>query len=342
MEDRREKDGPEELVRFVPTTGSVIGGRHREKAARITEAMSDLQLGVDGLTSRLAAPTDGALFVEALQTFARTCSVFLRKTVLGDRSRRDTRLLDDRVLASLDLVFPPLRKIPAEDRRVMEVRLSLAGGFMEVTKKDEETGCPEASQRLPMASKTVAFLIEWPLLGATDWIEAPSEEEPWPASPEQLFDTEARPGLGCDEWLGQQVVLFDRTGISLKEIIRTVANYEGAHSISVGRLAQVEGDKRPRAARRPEPHLLSAISVFGVPYVHLIVIESALFLYSRLVDERSIERPNGKIYIPTPGFACAPGEAASSSPDWLRFEGGMMLSFSTVPTVIRHRLRAPN
>lgn len=342
MEDRREKDGQDELVRFVPTTGSVIGGRHREKTARITEAMSDLQLGVEGLASRLAAPADGALFVEALQTFARTCSVFLRKTVLGDRGERETRLLDDRVLASLDLVFPPLRKISSEDRRVMEVRFSHAGGFMEVTKLNEETLSPEANQRLPMAPQGVALSIEWPLPGAADWVGAPSKEAPWPVNPEQLFDTEARPGLGCDEWLGQQVVLFDRTGISLKEIIRTVANFEGAHSISVGRLAQVEGDRGPRAARRPEPHLLSAISVFGVPYVHLIVIESALFLYSRLVDERSIERPNGEIYIPTPGFACTPDEAASSSPDWLRFEGGMMLSFSTVPTVIRHRLRAPN
>ena len=78
--------------------------------------------------------------------------------------------------------------------------------------------------------------------------------------------------MNCDDWLGQQVVLFDGKGISLKEIIRTVVNYEGAHSIDVGRLATVEGEQPSKAATNPAPHILNAVTMFGITYAHLIVI----------------------------------------------------------------------
>ena len=39
--------------------------------------------------------------------------------------------------------------------------------------------------------------------------------------PEGLFDLDAEPTLGCDDWLGQQVVIFDGSGVSLKEVMRT-------------------------------------------------------------------------------------------------------------------------
>ena len=61
--------------------------------------------------------------------------------------------------------------------------------------------------------------IEWPLPGAADWTEVPSEEATWLVSADQLFQTSASSGLSCDEWLAQQVVLFDGKGISLKEMI---------------------------------------------------------------------------------------------------------------------------
>ena len=56
-----------------------------------------------------------------------------------------------------------------------------------------------------------------------------------------------------DDWLGQRVVMFDGKGISLKEMIRTVTNFEGAHSIDVGRLAAVEGEQAFRATMKPNP-----------------------------------------------------------------------------------------
>ena len=118
-------------MKFVPAKGSVIGGIPKEKTARITDAMADLQLGIDGLRSQLPAVKEGKRWASAMGSFARTCSVFLRKTVLGDRDRRETRLLDDRVLGSIGLWFDRLRKIPRDRRRMIEVGIGLAGGLLQ-------------------------------------------------------------------------------------------------------------------------------------------------------------------------------------------------------------------
>ena len=69
-------------------------------------------------------------------------------------------------------------------------------------------------------------------------------------------------------------------------------------------------------------------------------IECALYLYEKLLDESSIERPSGDIYSVTPGVACSPEQAESPRPDWVRFEGGMMVSFSGVPRVVSHKIKA--
>ena len=275
-------------VRFVSAKGSVIGGIPKEKTARITDAMADLQLGIDGLRGRLIDVGAGDQWAHTLGSFARTCSVFLRKLVLGDRDRRETRLLDDHVLGSIGLRFDRLRKIPRDGRREIEIGFSLTGGFMQVTRLDEHTREPLETYRFRAAAQGVKLSIEWPLLGAADWTGVPSEEAPWLVSAEQLFQTSAGPGLSGDEWLGQQVVLFDGKGISLKEMIRTVVNFEGAHSIDVGRLAVVEGETSG-AATNPAPHILNAVTVCGIRYVHLVVLECALYLYKQLLGVSSVQ-----------------------------------------------------
>ena len=143
-------------VRFVPTSGSTIGGIWKEKTARITDAMADLQLGMDGLRSRWSGargdrgtpPSGGNQRAHALGSFARTCSLFLRKTVLGDRGARETRLLDDRVLAATGLRFDRLRRIRRDSRRVIEAGFGLAGGVMELTRLDDHTREPQETYRL--------------------------------------------------------------------------------------------------------------------------------------------------------------------------------------------------
>ena len=342
----------------MPAKGSVIGGIMKDKMARITDAMIDLQLSIDGLRSQLSGihrghdvvehppdyqlECDGNLLSQAMGAFARICSVFLRKTVLGDQGRRETRLLDDHVLGSIGLRFDPLRRIPRDRRRNIEVGLDLAGAHLEVTRLDDQTREPQATNRFRAGPQEVKLSIEWPLPGAADWMGVPSQESPWLISSDQLFQTSAGAGLSCDEWLGQQVVIFDGKGISLKEMIRIVVNFEGAHSINVGRLATVEGEEPSKAAKNPAPHILNAVSVCGIRYAHLIVIECALYLYEKMLENKSIMRPSGDIYQITLGVACSPEQAESSRPDWVEFQGEMMISFSGAPQVISHKIRAVN
>ena len=349
MDGSQTEDAEERGIRFVPAKGSLVGGMGKEKTARITDAMADLQLGIDGLRSRLSdlgngarwtQMGDGDQFTHALSSFARTCSVFLRKTVLGDYGRRETRVLDDRVLESIAFGFDRLRKIPKERRREIEVGLALKGGFLRATRLDDQTREPQETYLLRAGPQELNISIEWPLPGAADWTGVPSEETPWPVSADQLFQTNSASGLDCDEWLGQQVVLFDGKGISLKKMIQTVVNFEGAHSINDGRLASVEGETASSAAKDPAPHILHAVTFCGIRYAHLIVIESALYLYEKLLEVSAIERPSGDIYLVTPGVTCSPEEASSSRPDWVQFRGSMMISFAGKASSIRHKIRA--
>ena len=70
------------------------------------------------------------------------------------------------------------------------------------------------------------------------------------------------------------------------------------------------------------------------------MIECALYLYRKLLKEDSIERPAGEIYMLTPGVACSPDQAESPRPDWVKYQGGMMISFSDASRVIRHEIKA--
>ena len=324
-------------VTFVPSTGSLIGGQHKDKKERITEVLSDLQLAIGGLGTQATGQQERHDLPQVLGALARLCSVFLRKLVLGDHGVKTTRLLDDVVMESLELRFQPLRKIPRKNRRTIKTGFSVGGGFMQLTKVDEPGPAP--TSRFPVAPHDLEFVIEWPLPGTADWTVAPSEKEPWLLCADQLFDTVSKRTLSCDEWLGQQVVVFDDTGISLKDIIRTVVTYEGAHAINVARLSEVDGHKPFKPAKEPALHILNNITLFGIRFAHVIVIESALYLYERLLDESSIQRPAGDIYRVKPGFSCPAEQACSSRPDWLRFNGTMMMAFSSEPKLTRYTIR---
>ena len=339
MDDGQRKNPEKRGVTLLPVKGSLIGGIPKLKTARITEAMTDLQLAMDGLRSQPPGD-DGDRWVRTLGAFARTCSVFLRKTVLGDFGRRESRLLDDHVLNSTGLTFDPLRTIPREGRRWVEVGHGLLGAELEVTKLNEETLEADETYRFWAGPQAVELSIEWPLPGAADWTGVPTEESLWPVGPDQLFETGGGRCLSCDEWLGQQVVLFDGKGISLKEMIRTVVNFEGAHSIDDARLATVAGEQPSKAAKNPGPHILNAVTLFGIRYANLIVIECAVYLYEKLLKETSIERPRGDLYKVKPGVKCRREQAESSRPDWIKFQGGMMISFYNPPKVTRHKIKA--
>ena len=327
------------FVEFVPWSGSLVGGRYKDKKERISETLSDLQLSIGGFGAGPAKRYEEREPAQVLGAFARLCSLFLRKLVLGDRRNSKSRLLDEPVMESLEFRFPPLRRIPREGRRTIETGLHAGGGFVQITKLDELGTGPPPTTRLPVAPHDLRIGIEWPLPGMADWTGTPSEGEPWRVSEGQLFDTGSTRGMSCEQWLGQQVVLFDGHGISLKQIIQTVVNYEGARAINVSRLADLEGHIPLKPAREPAVHILNNITFFGIRYTHLVVIETALYLYERLLKETSIGRPSGDAYMVEPAFACPEEQAASPRPDWLRFDGTVGLVFSHEPKLIRHTIR---
>lgn len=85
MASREEMTDSEPTPRFVKATGSPVSVGHRDRAARIGEAVVDLRLVIDGF---VAQPP--SLFSDAVASLARHCSIFLRKMVLGPVSRRPT------------------------------------------------------------------------------------------------------------------------------------------------------------------------------------------------------------------------------------------------------------
>ena len=334
------RKGPKGVgMKFVPTRGSRIGGQHKDKKQRIAEALSDLQLVLAGIASRGEGPQDRAALAQMIATLARTGSVFLRKLVLGEPGDRGARLLDDGVLASLDLRLQPIKKIPKDRRRTLETGFRLDRVFLAATRLDESTGEPAERYRALGGGQGLSIVVEWPLPGMADWVQAPSEPRRWQASPEQLFDTNSDRSMRSDDWLGQQVVMFDRKGITLEKLIRTVVNFDGAHAVNVGRLSTVEGENPSKAAKNPDVHILRNITFFGVGYAELIVVEAVLYLYRRLLDEPSIERPRGEIYLVTPAFECPAEEAVSTRPSWLGFRGTVTVSFSPRPGIVHHTVR---
>ena len=260
--------------------------------------------------------------------------------VLGDE--RNRRLLDEEFCQMAGVRFDRTHRITGERRTLTLVPMNISGGYAQFTKLDEETGEPESVHVFPMGPQRLSFTVEWPLPGMADWVSQPTPEEAWKISPEALFDTESDPSLDCDAWLGQQLVLFNDRGITLKDVIRVMVNTEAAHSPPVQRLMVPKGardDARFRVVRDSEIHILSHVTICGVRYSHAIVIETAMHLYRQLTKSRSIEQPEGAEQILQ--FNFAPESVFSEGQDWLRFDGGLAASFGGTGHSITHRVRAP-
>ena len=339
MGARQSRGGTDGLVRFVRTKGTQVAGRHRDKAERIAETVWDLELACEGAFSlaRRTERSDRGRWGAAL---ARACSIFLRKMVIGDWNDSATRLLDNSVVRTFGMDFDKLRRIPAE-RRTLEVGVSTQGAMVAMQKLDEATGRPEATVSLPIAPHTLSIAIEWPLPGAASWTAAPTEDRPWTMAPGELFELEGKKKFDCSRWLGQQLVMFDQRGITLEDVIRTVATYDGAHSINVSRLLQAEVEQVKGPFRHPERHILDNVTVFGMKYTHMVVIECALYLYEMLADGGHIERLGDEKWRLRPSFVTLEEDGFfSEKPDWLGFAGGLILAIGPAERSITHRIRA--
>ena len=338
-----EVDSKNSPIEFVKTKGSQVTGRYKEKKERINEAMCDLQLALDGHRVQLIQSEQldqSGLLQQSAAAFARACSMFLRKMVIGDRNQPNTRLLDNAICRSLEIKFDRLRKISL-NRVLLDIGFSIDGGSTQIQKLDETTLLPQSVHNLPIAPIQLNILIEWPLPGAVGWTDQPTQQKPWQIKPEELFATNSNDTLSCDRWLGQQLVMFDNKGLTLKDVIRTVVTYEGAHSTNVSRLMQSEHEKDVNPAQNPELHILNNIKTFGIKFSHIIVIESALYLYKILLENKEIERPKGEIYLATLCLIPHSSENVfSNHRSWLAYDGGISLSFGSEKKLISHRIRA--
>ncbi len=331
----RRENGPH--VKLVPSQRSPVSGRNKAKHERISEAIGELQLAIAGIHVQEGRQDSGNRS-QTLSAFARMCSVFLRKLVLGDYGKRDTRLLDDSVMISLNMKLPRLRKIANDRRRTIRTGWSIGKGSMQFTKIDEP-GPELPTYVFPIAPQDMYFSIVWPLPGTADWVGTPTDAKPWRISADQLFKNSFGRSMTCDNWLGQQLLIFDKSPVSLKEIIRKIANFEGAHAIDMSESSRIKDRKSQKKGNEAPLHLLNSVLLFGIPLPHIIVIETALFLYEQLVQEPSIKLRVGDIYSIQPGFICTPEQACSSEPDWLQFDGEMNLLFSSKPQSTRYNIK---
>ena len=343
MIDKVEKVDSKSPIKFVKTQGSQVAGRYKGKKERINEAMSDLQLVLEGYRTQIDQSEQldqPGLSQQSAAAFARACSIFLRKLVIGDRNEPKTRLLDNEICQTLEIKFDRLRKI-SRTRVLLDTGISTDGGYLQLEKLDENSLSPQSVHNLRIAPIQLKISIEWPLPGTVSWTDQPTQQKPWQIKPEELFDTNSSDTLSCDNWLGQQLVMFDNIGLTLKDVIRTVVTYEGAHSTNVSRLMQTEHEKDFNPAKNPDLHILNNIKIHGIKFSHIIVIESALYLYKNLLKNKAIERPKGEIYIATVCLLpCTSENVFSKHQRWLAYDGGIILSFGNQKQLLSHRIRA--
>ena len=340
--DSGERASATPPITFVPSRGSSLGGRHKDKRERIHETMCDLQLAIDGAKGQSVRLERYEQFQQTNATFARARSIFLRKMVIGDKKDKpQTRLLDDEICRSWGLTFDRLRPIPPSRKTLDFFTLRVTGGGMQLTKLNDDTLQPEAVYKIPLTPLQCKISIEWPLPGTASWNEAPTRENPWKVRPEELFDTNSRSAMNCNDWLGQQLVMFDNKGITLKEVIRTIANFEGAHALNADRLMRTQDEKDTEASKNPEVHILNNVKICGFKYTHIIVMECALYLYKKLIGNKEIATPEGAEYIPITVIRNkTPEDSFPSAQDFLAYDGTVACSFGEHGTVISHRIRA--
>ena len=147
-------------------------------------------------------------------SFASSCSTARSRAI----ARPASSMTD--VLASLNMRLQPLRRIPTRGRRTLETGFKLDRALFVATMLDETTGEPLERYGALGGPQGWSFHVEWPLPGMADWTGVPVEGHRWQVSAGQLFDTESERGMQCEDWLSQQLVVFNGKPFALHEVIR--------------------------------------------------------------------------------------------------------------------------
>ena len=83
------------------------------------------------------------------------------------------------------------------------------------------------------------------------------------------------------------------------------------------------------------------MTIFGMKYTHIVVIECALYLYEMLADGGHITRLGDEEWRLRLSFATLEEDGFFSAQDeWLGFAGGLIPAFGTAERTITHRIRA--
>ena len=308
------------------TPRSRLAGLRKQNTQYIADALADFQLTIDGMGSQAGSSQSLQVPLGTLQSVVRAGSIFVRKLVL-DKSR----LLDSKTLQSLNMRLSPLRRVPKSKRHTIETYVLMEGLSMQLTRIADGDGnpvSPPSSAVLSGGPQGYRILVDWPLLGMVS-----DNNGTWHLSHDQLFNTNSRRKMTCSQWLGQQVVLCDQKGITLEKILRTVANLHGAHS--------VDGKDPSSDDKEPHVQIVRNLALFGLGYMDLITLETALHLRTLLLDEPSIASPPGRIGDCIPSFTSLPEDMLSKEPRWLTYPGGTILAFDANPGFEQHRIRAP-
>ncbi len=342
MPDSNKQPESESPIKLIGAKGSQLAGHFKSKEERIIEAMYDLHLSIEGCTAQVKNFNRLDMAQHLIGSFARISSVFLRKMVLGDRNDPKTRLLDEDTTQSLKITFDRIKKISEERKTLNVFSVKISGGNMAINKINDNHGEQNDAHILPVQPIEYNISVDWPLPGAASFTKAPTSQKPWSIQPEELFDTNTSNPLNCNDWLAQQLVIFDNTGISLKDVLKTVVNYEGAHATNIARLSQPENDETFYGpANKPELHILNNIRILGIKYNHIIVIETALYLYGKLIKNELFKILKEETHEPTISFRSSSSEDIFwNLHEWLSYDGEIMISFGRTKKVISHRIRA--
>ena len=321
---------------FARMKGSTTMGTYKSREERIQEAMVDLWMTCRGCIGHVEGETrlDPTVTFAA---FARGSSLFLRKLVTDD-----TPLLDDDICRSIGLGFPRLRGIPRERRSLTPAATELLGGETRLQFTPDDDPQTTMEDRIPIAPLDFRVAVEWPLVGLTSWTHHPSLSSPWNISEEELFNFQSMPLHDRHAWLGQQLVRLDDQQMSLYEIIKITVDTEGAHSVDVSILMQPEDTRERRVVKNSSLHILKALSVAGFHYNHVVVVETAMYLYRRLHEAGFAPDSGTDVVLPRFSITIKEGvDVFGSDQGWLHFTGGFAIPSGNLPKRTLHQIRAP-
>ena len=327
----------QEAFKWIATEGIGIMARPGDRTEVIREVMVDFKTVIDGCLTQKPGR-------DMYDTLARQCSIFLRKMALGDS--RNPPLLDSDTCKKVGLEFHKLRAVQGERRILTVVWNKIVSSEMRATLTEPETGellgDISAQSNDPWEFK---INTEWPLPGMVDGGELPTEETLWSISPDGLFDYGTSLGHDCAQWMGQQLILFDNQSVTLQNVIRAVVNAEGAHAPLVVPLMRPEDSKAratPDTIRNPGAYILLCVVTCGIPYGHVIAIETGLYLYLELAGSGIVEQFMEVDSVPKFLLTATPdGSPQDRIP--LGFEGSILMPSRVRPggQVITHTVRSP-